>query len=127
MPNARRVLALLLAGAVLTSPAVAADGTLCGRPKASITDVLLDMQKPGAEAVYRDSRHFMFRDTTDSTVWVFTIKSTTAHPAMACSRMVTENGANRIETGLECQAGEVACRSFMDQATKLMDKHRTAP
>ena len=116
----------LIPAAILgvSTAAYAADGSLCGRTAASISDLLIAMQNPGVEALGRDSRMFTFRDTADATYWVFSVKNTSAHPAVMCSREFDDAGQKRIETSLDCKAADKVCQSFSEMARAHMEKLR---
>lgn len=103
--------------AAATSPAVpaaAAPTTICGRP-ADVSQLLLAMQKPSVENVFRDKMIFVLRDTDDNSIWAFSIKHTTVHPAARCQR-TTAGSAPKLEVEQICGASEKACASFASQA-----------
>lgn len=113
-----------LAGFLVCSASVASAGeaSLCGRPAASIGDLLIQMQQPTVEALFRDTRMFVFHDPADSSMWVFSVKNTSAHPAVMCSRQVETAGEKKLETGVDCKANEKVCQSFSDMALAQMQK-----
>jgi hypothetical protein len=108
----------------VSSAAQAADGSLCGRQVSSISDLLIQMQSPTVEALGRDTRMFAFRDTADATYWVFSVKNTSAHPAVICAREIDEAGAKRVETGIDCKADDKICQSFTEMALAQIEKQR---
>lgn len=116
----------LLKLTALSGAVHAADGDLCGRPRAPISDLLIGMQKPAVEAVWRDKLMFMFHDTADSTYWVFTMRNTSAHPSVVCSRIVQDGGESRVESGHVCEANEQVCKSFMETAIAQIARVQSA-
>lgn len=108
-----------------TGAAWTADAGLCGRPPAPIAEFLVKMQDPGIEAMWRDKTMFMFKDTADDTLYVFSIANTSAHPALACSRPAKDK-PGELETGLDCAAPEPVCKSFLDTAMGHMTRIRAA-
>lgn len=120
---------MVFARAVLASVAVfggafgaaAEDALLCGR-KADMVDIIIDMQGPTVESVWRDGKLFVNRDTADGSLWAFSLPNTTVHPSAVCRRTVGEGATARVEIGILCPAGEKACSSFQAQVLQRMDK-----
>ena len=102
-------LALLMA-----APAMAQSGGLCGRT-GDVSQLLLELQKPAAERLWRDTKLFVLRDHDDGTLWAFSIKNSTVHPAVRCRRQVPGGAGPGFEVGQMCPAGEAACASFAEQ------------
>ncbi len=90
-------------------------GTICGR-SADVSQLLLSMQKASVENLFRDKMMFVLRDQDDSSVWAFSIKHTTVHPAARCRRDVSSGDTPRVEIEQVCGASEKACASFASQA-----------
>lgn len=118
---ARQALRSALVGATTVlaaaSPAAAAPDALCGR-SGSISELLLGLQRPEVESLWRDKMLFVVRDGQDGTLWAFSIKNTTVHPAVRCRRAVA--GAAR-DSGLLCASSEKSCASFAAQADERFD------
>lgn len=93
--------------------------TVCGRA-GGIPDILLGLQKPSTTSVWRDKTLFVLRDGDDGTLWAFSVRSTTVHPAVRCRR-------GTGESGLVCGAGEKACASFTRQADDRFDTVARSP
>lgn len=106
-------------------PALAETATICGRP-ADLVSLLIDMQKPTVEGLWRDKKMFVNRDTADGSVWVFSLAHTSVHPAAFCRRTVGDGAGAREETGQICTASEKACASFVAQANERLAKLEAA-
>lgn len=119
--------AALLAGSTASALAETAAapgtdaGTICGR-KADMVQIIIDMQGDKVVSAWRDGKIFVNRDTTDGSLWGFSLPNTTVHPAAFCRRKAGEGDAAKVETGLICTAGEKACTSFAEQISNRMDK-----
>lgn len=98
-----------------THAAAPQPGTICGRA-ADVSQLLLSMQKASVENVFRDKMMFVLRDQDDGSVWAFSIKHTTVHPAARCRREVKSGDTSRLEIEQVCGASEKACASFASQA-----------
>lgn len=98
-----------------TQAAAPQPGTICGR-SADVSQLLLSMQKASVENLFRDKMMFVLRDQDDSSVWAFSIKHTTVHPAARCRREVKSGDTSRVEIEQVCGASEKACASFASQA-----------
>lgn len=117
----------LAAGAALAwcGTAQAAPDTLCGRSGA-IADLLLSLQKASVESLWRDKTLFVLRDHEDGSLWAFSIKNSTVHPAVRCRRPPRTGDGRQPgpaaetgpapEIGQICTAGDKACASFATQA-----------
>lgn len=92
---------------------------VCGRG-GGIPDILLGLQKPATTSLWRDKTLFVLRDGDDGTLWAFSVRSTTVHPAVRCRR-------GTGESGLVCSAGEKACASFTRQADDRFDALAHSP
>lgn len=90
---------------------------MCGR-SGSIVDLLISMQKPSVEAVWRDRVLFIYHDKDDDSIWGFSIENSSAHPAAMCQRRVKDGDGTKIETGQICTASEKVCKSFVSQVTE---------
>lgn len=117
--------ALALALLVAT-PAIAQSGGLCGRT-GDVSQLLLELQKPAAERLWRDTKLFVLRDHDDGTMWAFSIKNSTVHPAVRCRRPLPGGAASGFETGQLCAAGEAACASFAEQVEEKFAAAAAAP
>lgn len=102
-------LALLVA-----TPSMAQSGGLCGRT-GDVSQLLLELQKPAAERLWRDNKLFVLRDHDDGTMWAFSIKNSTVHPAVRCRRPLPGGAGPGFQVGQLCAAGEAACASFAEQ------------
>lgn len=87
---------------------------LCGRA-GDVSQLLLEMQKPAAERLWRDTKLFVLRDHDDGTLWAFSIRNSTVHPAVRCRRPLQGREGQSFEIGQVCAASDVACASFAQQ------------
>lgn len=95
-------------------------GPLCGRV-GDVSQLLLDLQKPSVERLWRDTKIFILRDHDDGSLWAFSIKKSTVHPAVRCRRAIPGDTAPRFEVGQICPSGEAACASFAAQSDEKFD------
>jgi hypothetical protein len=115
----------LLAGTIfaMTAPASAEEpakaATMCGRP-GDMVQLLIEMQKPSIESVWRDKKMFVNRDNDDGSYWAFAVRDTTVHPAAICERQVKDGAAMKVESGQLCAASEKACASFATQVAERL-------
>ncbi len=93
--------------------------SMCGRT-GDVSQLLLDLQKPNAERLWRDSKLFVMRDPDDGSLWAFSIKNSTVHPAVRCRRP----GA---DAGLLCPGSDAACASFATQADEKFEEFGRTP
>lgn len=107
-----------------SAPAVAQSasgpGSICGRA-GDVSRLLLDLQKPAAERLWRDTKLFVLRDHDDGSLWAFSIKNSNVHPAVRCRRPSPGDPSSGTDTGLLCPASEAACASFAAQADGRFD------
>lgn len=89
---------------------------MCGRT-GDLPQLLIQLQKPTTENIWRDKKFFVLRDADDGSVWAFSLKNTTVHPAAYCRKTVVTGGAATVVVNQICDAGEKACASFVAQAT----------
>ncbi len=120
---------LLSVGALVLSAAASADEktaaqTICGRP-ADMVQIVISMLEPSVESVWRGGKIHVKRDTSDGSLWGFSLPNTTVHPAVFCRRPVSRDGREAIETGMVCAADEKACASFAEQVTDRFEKIET--
>lgn len=109
-------MALALSTAVTATAALAGaqPAGLCGRT-GDVSHLLLELQKPTAERLWRDAKLFIVRDRDDGALWAFSIKNSTVHPAVRCRRPVQGGVGPGFDVGQICPAGEAACASFAEQ------------
>lgn len=112
------------AGSLNAQPA-APTAAMCGRT-GDASQLLLALQKPSAERLWRDTKLFVMRDNDDGSLWAFSIKNSTVHPAVRCRRPLTGAAAPDVDAGLLCPAGEAACASFAAQADAKFDEAAAA-
>ena len=86
-----------------------------------VASILLGLQKPATTSLWRDKTLFVLRDGDDGSLWAFSIKNTTVHPAVRCRRAPPGARAAAIETAQICTAGDGACASFASQAERRFD------
>ncbi len=113
---------LLVAGSVvaISWPASAeTTTTMCGRP-GDMVQLVIDMQMPSVESVWRDKKMFVNRDTGDGSLWAFSVKNTNAHPSAICERQVKDGDTIKTETGVLCTANEKVCKSFSAQVNERL-------
>lgn len=94
---------------------------LCGR-KANMVDIVLEMQKPTVQSVWRDHKLFINKDTIDGSLWAISMPNTTVHPSAVCRRRLGTGETSKMEIGFLCSTNEKACNSFKLQALQKMDK-----
>lgn len=114
------VLALLAATPAARSGGDGTGSATCGR-MGDVASILLGLQKPATTTLWRDKILFVLRDGDDGSLWAFSIKNTTVHPAVRCRRAPPGARAADIETAQICAAGDRACASFASQADKRFD------
>lgn len=101
-------------------PLVAETAAICGRA-GDVSAHLLALQKPAAERLWRDTKLFVMRDRDDGSLWAFSIKNSTVHPAVRCRRPLPGGAASGMEVGQICPAGDAACASFAAQADEKFE------
>lgn len=99
----------------------AKDEGLCGR-KADMVEVMIEMQKPTVQSVWRDHKLFVNKDSSDGSLWAISMNNTTVHPSVVCRRRTGAGDTSKLEIGFLCSANEKACNSFKLQALERMDK-----
>jgi hypothetical protein len=99
----------------LCVPAHAEPATVCGR-SGDVAGLLLSLQTPAVEGLWRDKLMFVMRDNADGSLWAFSLKNSTVHPAVRCRRPVAPRDGVTHEAGQICGASEKACASFAAQA-----------
>lgn len=120
--TAAATLAFATVSTLAGAPSVSAADTMCGRP-ADMVQIVIEMQKPSVESLWRDKKLFVNRDAGDGSVWVFSVNNTTVHPAAICRRTSKDGtGKETVEKGTLCTAGEKACASFVEQAEQRLAK-----
>lgn len=94
---------------------------MCGR-KGNMVDIVLEMQKPSVQTVWRDHKLFINKDISDGSLWAFSMPNTTVHPSAVCRRAIKEGHTSNAEVGILCSLNEKACNSFKVQALEKMNK-----
>ena len=98
----------------------AQDASICGRA-GEVSQLLLALQKPTAERLWRDTKMFVIRDREDGSMWAFSIKNSTVHPAVRCRKAASSGAPASVDVGQICAAGEAACASFARQVDDRFD------